>query len=99
MTPMETEEPKIPAKKKHKPAKKRAAAAPAAKPADGIYAGLTVLDCCNACNANGCVISGSFYCAHPRKGGLHSAQQQDDAALKRRRDAERVIGKQKLVVE
>jgi hypothetical protein len=96
----ESAETKIPApKKKRKVAKKRAAAAkPAPKAADGIYTGLTVKDCCNACNAQGCVISGSFYCAHPRKGGLHAAEQQDGSAMQRRRDAEKVIGKQKLVV-
>jgi hypothetical protein len=87
-------------KKHRKVAKKRAAAPAAAKPpADSVYVGLSVLDCCTKCNVNGCVISGKSYCAHPRKGGLHAAEQQDDAALRRRRDAERFIGKQKLVVE
>lgn len=84
-------------KKKRKVAKKKAAHAKP-KPADGIFAGITVKDCCNSCNANGCVISGKSYCAHPRKGGLHAAEQQNDGAMQRRRDAEKVLGKQKLVV-
>jgi hypothetical protein len=94
----DTSEVKAPPKKKRKPAKKRATAAPPPK-ADGIYAGLTVHDCCTACNEKGCVISGKSYCGHPRKGGLHAREQQDDAAMKRRRDAEKVLGKQKLIVE
>lgn len=91
-------ETKIPAPKKRKAAKKRAAAKPAPKAADGIYAGLTVKECCAACNEKGCVISGKPYCGHPRKGGLHAAEQQDGSAMQRRRDAEKVLGKQKLVV-
>lgn len=96
--PIAAPAPRIP--KKRKPAKKRAkpAAAPAVK-ADGIYTGLTIHDCCRDCNEKGCVISGKPYCAHPRKGGLQGPEQQDDGALKRRRDAEKVLGKQKLVVE
>lgn len=87
---------KAPAKRRKKPAKRKAAAAPVK--AVGIYAGLTVKDCCAGCSANGCVISGKSYCAHPRKGGLHAADQQDDGALARRRDAEKVLGKQMLRV-
>ena len=96
----ETSEVTAPPKKKRKAAKKRAkpTAVPVVK-ADGIYTGLTVRDCCNACNEKGCVISGQSYCGHPRKGGLHAREQQDDDAMKRRRDAEKVLGKQKLVVE
>lgn len=100
MTIMETDEPKTTPKKKRKAAKKRRT--PAAQPekkADGIYTGLSVKDCCNACNEKGCVISGKPYCGHPRKGGLHAAEQQDNGAMQRRRDAEKVLGKQKLVVE
>jgi hypothetical protein len=86
------------APKKRKAAKKRAAK-PVAKPVDGIYAGLTVKECCTACNEKGCVISGKPYCGHPRKGGLHAAEQQDAGAMQRRRDAEKALGKQKLVVD
>lgn len=96
MTDIETNEPAPTPKKKRKAAKKRTAPAP--KVAEGIYAGLTVHDCCKACNANGCVISGKSYCAHPRKGGLHAAEQQDDGAMRRRRDAERLLGKRLLDV-
>lgn len=87
------------APKKKRKAAKRATAKPAPKIATSIYAGLTVRDCCNGCNVDGCVISGKSYCAHPRKGGLHSAEQQDAGAMQRRRDAEKALGKLKLVVE
>lgn len=97
MSVEESNEAVAPKKTKGRP-KKRAAPKPAAKPADGIYTGLTVKDCCNACNEKGCVISGKPYCGHPRKGGLHNAEQQDGGAMQRRRDAEKVLGKQKLVV-
>jgi hypothetical protein len=42
---------------------------------------LTVTDCCvaEACSADGCVISGSNYCAHPRKGGLQGRDMHDAA--------------------
>ena len=49
------------------------------------FDGLTETNCCDDGTKDGCVISGQFYCAHPRKGGLHSAQQQDPEALKRYR--------------
>lgn len=45
------------------------------------FAGLTVTDCCQACNADGCVISGSNYCAHPRKGGLQGRDMHDQATV------------------
>jgi hypothetical protein len=98
MNIQEGTETKAPAKKKRKPAKKRVAAEPR-KATDGVYAGMSVKDCCNACNEKGCVISGKPYCAHPRKGGLHAAEMQDSAAMARRREAEKVLGRQKLVVE
>ncbi len=97
----ETEEVKAPAPaKKKRKVQKRAAAAPKPKvEANSPFAGLTVSDCCLACNVNGCVISGKSYCAHPRKGGLHAAEMHDDGAMRRRRAAERYLGNQKLVVE
>jgi len=52
-----------------------------------IFAGMTETSCCDDCNLDGCVISGQFYCAHPRKGGLHAPQMQDPDALKRYRMA------------
>jgi hypothetical protein len=51
------------------------------------FSGMTVTNCCDECNKDGCVISGQFYCAHPRKGGLHAAQMNDPEALKRYRTA------------
>jgi len=51
------------------------------------FGGMTVANCCDDCNEAGCVISGKPYCAHPRKGGLHAAEQQDPDALKRHRSA------------
>ena len=52
-----------------------------------IFAGMTETNCCDDCNVDGCVISGRPYCAHPRKGGLHAPQMQDQDALKRYRTA------------
>ena len=51
------------------------------------FGGMTVANCCDDCNIDGCVISGKPYCAHPKKGGLHSGEQQDPDALKRLRSA------------
>ncbi len=98
MTDSEEVKTSAPAKKKRK-VQKRAAPAPKQKAEASPFAGLTVSDCCMACNANGCVISGKSYCAHPRKGGLHAAEMHDDGAMRRRRAAERYLGNQKLVVE
>ena len=62
--------------------------------------GISEGNCCNACNKDGCVISGKNYCAHPRKGGLHAPQMQDNEAMKRYRSAiailERVAVEAKL---
>ena len=49
--------------------------------------GMTETMCPQECNADGCVISGNAYCAHPRKGGLHSGQMQDLDALRRAQQA------------
>ena len=76
--------------------KVRKAAVPAPVKADGIYTGMTVTDCCDACSVDGCVISGKPYCAHPRKGGLHSAEIQQPDALRRQQQAKRILGKQML---
>jgi hypothetical protein len=51
------------------------------------FDGLTATNCCDDCKADGCVISGKPYCAHPRKGGLHASEMQDADALKRHRSA------------
>jgi hypothetical protein len=86
---------KKPAKRKAR-RKARKSAAPKPIKADGIYTGMTVTDCCDACNVDGCVISGKPYCAHPRKGGLHSAEIQENDALRRLQQAKRILGKQLL---
>lgn len=78
---------------KKKAAKKRAKAraAPREKPT-APFPGLTrptgsSTGCADACNANGCVISGKSYCAHPAKGGLQAADMSNRDALKRLQDA------------
>jgi hypothetical protein len=48
-----------------------------------IFEGLTATTCASKCDADGCVLSGKAYCAHPRKGGLHHGQMQDADALRR----------------
>jgi hypothetical protein len=55
------------------------------------FEGITVANCCHECNVNGCVISGKPYCAHPRKGGLHAAEQQNPETLKRYRSAAAIL--------
>ena len=55
------------------------------------FAGLTVGDCCKACGPDGCVISGSSYCAHPRKGGLQGVDMHDPGAVKRLNDARKSL--------
>jgi hypothetical protein len=47
------------------------------------FAGISANECCDACNKDNCVISQSFYCAHPMKGGLQAAQMNDPEALRR----------------
>jgi hypothetical protein len=69
-----------------KPRKKRAfprARAEAKPEVPTEFAGISTTDCCDACNKDGCVISGKNYCAHPMKGGLQSPQMQDNDALRR----------------
>jgi len=68
---------------------------PAAKtPAE--FAGLTATTCCDACNPDGCVISGINVCAHPFKGGLQSAQLGQHETVKRFDRAKRVLAGQKI---
>jgi hypothetical protein len=55
------------------------------------FDGMTLANCCGDCNIDGCVISGKPYCAHPAKGGLHAAEQQDPDALKRHRSAAAIL--------
>jgi hypothetical protein len=67
---------------KKKAAKKKAKVAAPAK-STAPFPGMTRTACADACNAKGCAISQKPYCAHPVKGGLQSADQNDPAALKR----------------
>ncbi len=81
-----------PAKKtKKKVVKKKRARAPSATKASVPFPGLTRTGnpprCADACNANGCVISGINHCAHPCKGGLPAALMNNSTALKRYQDA------------
>lgn len=84
----------IPARPKRKPQKKqvrKARPAPAADKPD-IYAGMTVADCPKGCNADGCVISGKPYCAHPRKGGLHMTDLATNRpAIERLKEAQKIL--------
>lgn len=93
-----TAEVKAPARKK---AKKRAAPRKVAAPPkpDGQFEGLTVKECCTACNVDACVISGKPYCAHPHKCGLQPAEMNDSGALARRKEAQRYLRGQLLRVE
>jgi len=82
-----------PVKKKPKKRKaKRTRAASAPKTA-GELGGLTVTACCKACSADGCVISGSSYCAHPRKGGLQGVDMHDTAAIGRLNAARKLLAR------
>jgi len=93
----ETDEVKAPPAKK-RPKRRPAPRLAAAQKADK-FAGLTVKDCCAACDVDTCVISGKPYCAHPRKGGLHPAEMSDHGALTRRKDAEKRLRDQLLRAE
>lgn len=84
----------IPARPKRKPQKKPARkarpAAVAAKP--NIYDGMTVSECPKGCNADGCVISGKPYCAHPRKGGLHMIDLANNRpSIERLKEAQKIL--------
>lgn len=62
------------------------------------FAGLTASDCCNDCDENKCVISGSNVCAHPLKGGLQAAQLSQSDVVKRYRRAKVVLADARLDV-
>jgi len=67
-----------------------------AAPVPSEFAGITTTDCCDACNKDGCVISGTNVCAHPMKGGLQSAQMQDNDALRRFNRAKGALRNQQI---
>lgn len=91
----EQTEPK-PAKKRAKP--KKAKAKRMAKPfiAPTEFAGMSAFDCCTACNAEGCVITGIAACAHPNKGGLQAGLMRNPAVLSRYERAKKALAHQKI---
>lgn len=91
---MSTPEPTPALPKKRKGRRKRRAAAARKQPSE--LAGLTVQDCPTACGPNGCVISGTVICAHPRKGGLQGRSMQDQAAIERLNRAQKMLGKKTM---
>lgn len=82
-----------PAKPKARRAAAKRAAVPAPKTSE--MAGITAADCPMVCNAKRCVISGVGICAHPGKGGLQAALQ-NDVSLRKFNEAKRILGKAKL---
>lgn len=55
------------------------------------YAGITGADCCKACTAESCVVSGKPYCGHPRNGGLQSAEMCSIEVVKRFEAAQKML--------
>jgi hypothetical protein len=99
MTMTETQIEKPAAPKRKRKARKSPRRASFQKPsAKAEFAGLTATTCCNACNPDGCVISGINVCAHPFKGGLQSAQLGQHETVKRFDRAKRVLAGQKINV-
>lgn len=83
--------------RRRKPARAPRAAA-AAKPsppsADGEFAGLTPMNCCDDCNPAKCVITGHFVCGHPHKGGLQAADMMKPETLQRFNRAKKYLAQQ-----
>ena len=69
--------------KKKRKARAARAAPEKAKQSSERFPGLTRTACSTSCNANGCVISGKNYCAHPTKGGLQATDMASPEALQR----------------
>jgi hypothetical protein len=82
-TPIEAPKKKIVKKARKKRAFPRARIEAAAPKVTSQFSGISANECCDGCNKDGCVISGSFYCAHPMKGSLQAEQMNDPEALKR----------------
>lgn len=76
-----------PAPKTKKSAKGKKGRKPQLLKSAAPFPGMTRTACAESCNAAACAISGKPYCAHPTKGGLQSADQNDPAALKRQNAA------------
>ncbi len=81
--PIEAPKKKTVKKARKKRAFPRARIEAAAPKVPSQFAGISANECCDGCNKDGCVISGSFYCAHPMKGGLQNTEMNDPEALKR----------------
>src|SRR5437879_2240730 len=96
MTVTPIEKPAAPKRKRKARKSPRRAASTTKAPAE--FAGLTATTCCDACNPDGCVISGINVCAHPFKGGLQSAQLGQHETVKRFDRAKRVLAGQKINV-
>jgi hypothetical protein len=60
------------------------------------FEGLTATECCDDCHPDGCVVSGSWYCAHPMKTGLSAADKGDHVKLKRFKRAKDFLKDAKL---
>ena len=69
---------------------------PRAPKPGAFLAGLTGSACAAGCNATGCVISGSNYCAHPHKGGLQGRDIGDAEKLQRFNLARQLLGTEAL---
>jgi hypothetical protein len=96
----QTEAPKSPAKRKRKKAKTKRAAPvkkvvqiPAVKE-DALLGGLSATECPYDCGPN-CTITGSI-CAHPNKGGLQSAFQNNPDVIVRYNKARKLLAHQAL---
>lgn len=81
-------------KRRHRPARKRAAPAKPQPPDE--FAGLSLTNCPAACRADHCVISCEPVCAHPRKGGLQGTKQYDQAAVARFTRAKNMLAKAEI---
>jgi hypothetical protein len=89
----------VPAKKKYKARRKPRRASfqkPVEKTSTATYPGMTENDCAKACSRDRCIISGSIYCAHPRKGGLQAADMGKPDALIRLQQAQKQLGMDKV---
>lgn len=84
-----------------KPKRRKARRAPRQKRIDVVAAttntvpdeliGLTPNECPVDCRPGRCVVSGNFYCGHPRKGGLQGAELGDPAAVDRLNHAKKAL--------
>lgn len=91
-----TETPSAPPKPKRKYVVRRKATKPVEKAPPPEFAGLSPTDCCNACTASKCVISGIGICSHPMKGGLQSALMIRDDVMRRYNRAKVFLAKAKI---